>query len=50
MQQLNRAAWINEDPVHIETVNTQGEYKCIMMRVITRVGFIGGKDMGPSIG
>ena len=31
VQQLSRTARINKDPVHIKTVNTQDEYKCIIM-------------------
>ena len=31
MHQFGRAARINEDFVHIEIVNKQGKYKCIIM-------------------
>ena len=31
VQQLSRATQNNKDPMHIKTVNTQGEYKCIIM-------------------
>ena len=50
MQKFSRVARINKDSMHIKVVNTQGEYKRIIMgsddpgRVYRR------KDMGPSIG
>ena len=36
--------------MYIKTVNTDSKYKCIVMRVMTRVGLIGGKDIGSSTG
>ena len=36
--------------MHIKTANTQGEYYCIIMGHNDPFGFIGGKDIGPSIG
>ena len=45
MQQFVRSTRINKDSVHIKVVNTQGEYKCILMgrddpgRVYRRKGY-----------
>ena len=50
MQQISCAVRINKDSVYIKIVNTQGKYKCIIMRSVTLVGFISGKDMAPSTG
>ena len=36
--------------MHIKTVNTDSKYKCIVMRVMSRVGLIGGKDIRPLTG
>ena len=36
--------------MHIKSINTKGGYKCIVMGLNYPIGFIGGKDMGSSIG
>ena len=31
MEQIGRTAWIDEDPVHIKTVNTYSFYECVVV-------------------
>ena len=31
MEQIGRTAWIDEDPVHIKTVNTYNQYECVVV-------------------
>ena len=31
MEQIDRTAWIDENPVHIKTVNTYSQYKCVVL-------------------
>ena len=31
MEQIDRTAWIDENPMHINTVNTYSHYECVVM-------------------
>ena len=31
MEQIGRTAWIDENPVHIKTVNTYSQYECVVV-------------------
>ena len=31
MEQIGLIAWIDKDPVHIKTVNTYSQYKCVVV-------------------
>ena len=31
MEQIDRTAWIDENPVHIKTVNTYSQYECVVV-------------------
>ena len=31
MEQIGRIAWIDENPVHIKTVNTHSQYECVIV-------------------
>ena len=32
LQQVCCTTWIHQHPMHIKTINTEGEYQCIIMR------------------